>query len=285
VVGCNGTAFLVAWSERAMSAYSSRIRGVLLGPDGRPAATAFADQLAFRVGAKDQVGKVFPHGNLVAAAGRFALFTVSGYGHGAKFHPAIVFHFEADGAAANAEYPLDLDPYEMAFNIQGVPLADRFFAVWEGIASEDRGDYHSSPQHGVFATRVDAAVEHAVDFEAPLVVADTPAGEYNPAAAAMAGTYVLVVYEEDNLQDGEAGEHVLKAKLVTLGDGGWVEPDGGLEATPDGGSTPGLDNTERSAEDGCSCRLTLGNGAATAHFVAAILCALTILLVSRRHRS
>ena len=215
VVETNGEQFLVAWTKRVIEGYYSGISAKRFALNGSLLGKAFSDNVKVRVGRHNAIGKIPPLSGIVSNGDSFVVLTHFIYGHGSDWRPLGAFHVRRNGTVRNQEVPLMIDSYEKTFGASAVFTGEFYLAVWEGIGGNNRNNVHTEPNHDIFACRIDSNIENALDYDAPILIADTPSSESNPSISKGNGPEMIVAYEEDNLLDHPLGRHIIKAKLIS----------------------------------------------------------------------
>lgn len=214
VVATNGSQFLVVWTNVMNKIHYYRIRAGIYTLDGSLLGKAFSDQKILP-GKHKIPGKIPPVSGVASNRSDFLVLSSLIYDTHCKFRPLAAFRVCPDGAVLNQKHPLAADRYEKTFCASLTFCGEFYFVVWEGISSNNRKAF-LNPNHDLFATRLDNKVETALDYYNPIIIANTPAAELNPAIAKGNDSEILIVYEEDNLLDHPLGNHVIKGRVASI---------------------------------------------------------------------
>jgi hypothetical protein len=205
-VGTNGTTLIVNWSRKHKDMWPGGMISNLYDLDGN----FISNNLDVHTG----VWSSLPKGNRFYAEPQLGILS---HGTGYIFLFRAVFQTRmlatyalpffrvlSDGTIINVDRPLDIDKNVHAFSAGAVSLGELGYAVvWEGLAA---GKNEMDSNRNIYMARVNSAVTENVDYDNPIVIADTSAAELSPAIAAN-GTELLVVYEEDNLDNLPANDN------------------------------------------------------------------------------
>lgn len=222
VVGTNGTKLLVAWSLRWRETSGNNLMAKMYDLDGKFVQDVFTV-------------KAF-HGDIYVGPDKVSSFWYDRqfgiFSNGTDFtilphtvyrsrflydYPLPFYHVLNNGSVANSSYPLDIDTTTSAFSASALFTGSNYAIFWEGLASADLEESESN--HNIYMVRVDRDVERNMDYDHPIVIADSSAAELNPTVAGGKNFETLVVYEEDNLLAHPESKHVLKARIVQLAEG------------------------------------------------------------------
>jgi len=214
VVGTNGSQFLVAWTNVMNEMHYYRIRAGIYTLDGSLLGEAFSGQKILP-GKQTIIGKTPPVSGVAWNRNDFLVLSSFIYDTHCNFRPLAAFRVCPDGAVLNQKHPLAVDRYEKTFSASVVFGGGCYFVVWEGISSNHRMAF-LNPNHDLFASRLDNKAETALDYDNPIIIANTPAAELNPAIAKGNDSELLIVYEEDNLLDHPLGNHVIKGRVASV---------------------------------------------------------------------
>jgi len=213
IVVTNGKEFLVAWTNVINEVWYYKPWAGRYTMEGAFLAEVFTKNKILP-GRHKIAGKTPPISGIVSNGNDFVIFSRFIYDKHCNTMPLAAFRLISDGTVLNQEHPLAVDMYERTFSGSVTFARGFYFVVWEGISTEKQQAFFN-PNHDLFASRIDEKIETAVDYYNPIIIANTPSAELNPAVAKGNGHEVLIVYEEDNLLDYPLGKHLIKGRLVS----------------------------------------------------------------------
>lgn len=213
IVGTNGKEFLVAWTNVINEIWYYRPWAGRYTLKGAFLAEVFTKNKILP-GKHKISGKTPPLSGIVSNGSDFFVLAHFIYDAHVNIRALSAFRVRPDGTVFNQEHPLAVDRYEKTFSASVVFAGGFYFVLWEGIGTEKPQAFFN-PNHDLFASRIDEKVETAVDYYNPIIIANTPNAELNPAVAKGNNDEILIVYEEDNLLDYPLGKHLIKGRLVS----------------------------------------------------------------------